>query len=188
MPATCRFILHYGDLTDSTNLIRIMQQISPTRSTTSPRRAMSAVSFESPEYTANADAHRRAAAARGDPHPRAGEADALLPGLDLGALRPGAGECRRRRPRRSIRARPTASPSSTPTGSRSITARPTACTPATASCSTTRARSAARPSSRARSRAASPRIEPGLEQALYLGNLDAKRDWGHARDYVEGSG
>jgi GDPmannose 4,6-dehydratase len=30
------------------------------------------------------------------------------------------------------------------------------------------------------------RIEMGLEQTLYLGNLSAKRDWGHARDYVEG--
>jgi len=30
------------------------------------------------------------------------------------------------------------------------------------------------------------RIEVGLEHTLYLGNLDAKRDWGHARDYVEG--
>ena len=30
------------------------------------------------------------------------------------------------------------------------------------------------------------RIEAGLEDTLYLGNLDAKRDWGHARDYVEG--
>ena len=30
------------------------------------------------------------------------------------------------------------------------------------------------------------RIETGLEHTLYLGNLDAKRDWGHARDYVEG--
>src|SRR5919198_462339 len=30
------------------------------------------------------------------------------------------------------------------------------------------------------------RIEVGLEQTLYLGNLEAKRDWGHARDYVEG--
>ena len=30
------------------------------------------------------------------------------------------------------------------------------------------------------------RIETGLEDTLYLGNLDAKRDWGHARDYVEG--
>jgi GDPmannose 4,6-dehydratase len=30
------------------------------------------------------------------------------------------------------------------------------------------------------------RIETGLEELLYLGNLEAKRDWGHARDYVEG--
>src|SRR3954466_13150247 len=30
------------------------------------------------------------------------------------------------------------------------------------------------------------RIELGLEDTLYLGNLEAKRDWGHARDYVEG--
>jgi GDPmannose 4,6-dehydratase len=30
------------------------------------------------------------------------------------------------------------------------------------------------------------RIEAGLEETVYLGNLEAKRDWGHARDYVEG--
>src|SRR5438552_6022955 len=30
------------------------------------------------------------------------------------------------------------------------------------------------------------RIETGLEDTVYLGNLDAKRDWGHARDYIEG--
>ena len=30
------------------------------------------------------------------------------------------------------------------------------------------------------------RIETGLDEALYLGNLEAKRDWGHARDYIEG--
>ena len=34
-----RFFLHYGDLTDATNLIRIVQETSRTRSTTSPRRA-----------------------------------------------------------------------------------------------------------------------------------------------------
>ena len=47
---------------------------------------------------------------------------------------------------------------------------------------------AARRSSRARSRAASPAIKVGLQDCLYLGNLDALRDWGHARDYVECSG
>ena len=30
------------------------------------------------------------------------------------------------------------------------------------------------------------RVKAGLDEALYLGNLEAKRDWGHARDYVEG--
>ena len=30
------------------------------------------------------------------------------------------------------------------------------------------------------------RIQHGLQDMLYLGNLDAKRDWGHAKDYVEG--
>ena len=29
------------------------------------------------------------------------------------------------------------------------------------------------------------RIQKGLEEAVWLGNLDAKRDWGHAKDYVE---
>ncbi len=47
---------------------------------------------------------------------------------------------------------------------------------------------AARPSSPARSPAAVGRIKLGLQEQLYLGNLDAKRDWGHARDYVESSG
>jgi GDPmannose 4,6-dehydratase len=50
-----RFFLHYGDLTDSTNLIRIMQAVQPTRSTTSGRMSHVKVSFEAPEYTANAD-------------------------------------------------------------------------------------------------------------------------------------
>ena len=44
---------------------------------------------------------------------------------------------------------------------------------------------AAKPSSPARSPALAA-IERGLQDKLYLGNLDAKRDWGHARDYVEG--
>ena len=57
---------------------------------------------------------------------------------------------------------------------------------ATASCSTTRAPSAARRSSPARSRGRWPRIALGLQESLYLGNIDAQRDWGHARDYVEG--
>ena len=61
---------------------------------------------------------RHAAPARGHPHPRHQGQGALLPGVDLGAVRQGAGDSAEARRRRSTRARPTARPSSTPTGSR----------------------------------------------------------------------
>ena len=51
-----RFILHYGDLTDSTSLIRIVQQIQPDEIYNLAAQSHVAVSFETPEYTANADA------------------------------------------------------------------------------------------------------------------------------------
>ncbi|WNO53786.1 GDP-mannose 4,6-dehydratase [Stakelama saccharophila] len=51
-----RFHLHYGDLTDSTNLIRIVQQVQPTEIYNLAAQSHVAVSFETPEYTANADA------------------------------------------------------------------------------------------------------------------------------------
>ena len=50
------FFLHYGDLTDSTNLIRIIQQISPDELYNLGAQSHVAVSFETPEYTANCDA------------------------------------------------------------------------------------------------------------------------------------
>ena len=50
-----RLVLHYGDLTDSTNLIRIIQQIQPDEIYNLAARATWRVSFETPEYTANAD-------------------------------------------------------------------------------------------------------------------------------------
>jgi len=50
-----KFILHYGDLTDSTNLIRIIQQTQPDEIYNLGAMSHVAVSFESPEYTANAD-------------------------------------------------------------------------------------------------------------------------------------
>ena len=49
-------ILHYGDLTDSTNLIRIIQQVQPDEIYNLGAQSHVAVSFETPEYTANADA------------------------------------------------------------------------------------------------------------------------------------
>jgi len=51
-----RFILHYGDLTDATNLIRIVQQVQPDEIYNLGAQSHVAVSFESPEYTANSDA------------------------------------------------------------------------------------------------------------------------------------
>nr|WP_262408252.1 GDP-mannose 4,6-dehydratase [Sphingopyxis sp. OPL5] len=51
-----RFHLHYGDLTDSTNLIRIVQETKPTEIYNLAAQSHVQVSFETPEYTANSDA------------------------------------------------------------------------------------------------------------------------------------
>src|SRR5271154_6475441 len=51
-----RFILHYGDMTDSTNLIRIIQLTQPDEIYNLAAQSHVQVSFETPEYTANADA------------------------------------------------------------------------------------------------------------------------------------
>src|SRR5712672_2746542 len=51
-----RLKLHYGDLTDSTNLIRIIQEIQPDEIYNLAAQSHVAVSFETPEYTANSDA------------------------------------------------------------------------------------------------------------------------------------
>src|SRR5512138_1574806 len=48
-----RLILHYGDLTDATNLIRIMQQVQPNEVYNLGAQSHVQVSFETPEYTAN---------------------------------------------------------------------------------------------------------------------------------------
>ena len=50
------FYLHYGDLTDATNLIRLVQEIQPTEIYNLAAQSHVLVSFETPEYTANADA------------------------------------------------------------------------------------------------------------------------------------
>ena len=54
--ATGRFTLHYGDLTDSSNLIRLIQETQPTEIYNLAAQSHVAVSFETPEYTANSDA------------------------------------------------------------------------------------------------------------------------------------
>ena len=50
------FVLHYGDLTDATNLIRVIQEVQPDEIYNLAAQSHVAVSFETPEYTANADA------------------------------------------------------------------------------------------------------------------------------------
>ncbi|MFT5391053.1 MAG: GDPmannose 4,6-dehydratase, partial [Gammaproteobacteria bacterium] len=51
-----RLVLHYGDLTDATNLIRIVQTVQPHEIYNLAAQSHVAVSFETPEYTANTDA------------------------------------------------------------------------------------------------------------------------------------
>ena len=51
-----RFLMHYGDMTDATNLIRIVQETQPTEIYNLAAQSHVKVSFETPEYTANADA------------------------------------------------------------------------------------------------------------------------------------
>lgn len=51
-----KFILHYGDMTDSTNLIRIIQEVQPTEIYNLAAQSHVQVSFDTPEYTANSDA------------------------------------------------------------------------------------------------------------------------------------
>ncbi|MBK8018957.1 MAG: GDP-mannose 4,6-dehydratase [Betaproteobacteria bacterium] len=50
-----RFVLHYGDMTDSSSLVRIIQQVQPDEIYNLAAQSHVAVSFEEPEYTANAD-------------------------------------------------------------------------------------------------------------------------------------
>ena len=51
-----RFFLHYGDMTDGSSLVRILQQVQPDEVYNLAAQSHVAVSFEEPEYTANADA------------------------------------------------------------------------------------------------------------------------------------
>ncbi len=178
------FVLHYGDLTDSTNLIRIIQQVQPDEIYNLAAMSHVAVSFETPEYTANAD---------GIGTLRILEAVRIL-GLE--------------KKTRFYQAstselyglvQETPQSETTPFYPRS----PYAVAKLYAYWITVNYREAyglyacngilfnhespirgetfvTRKITRALAR-----IKLGLQDCLYLGNLDALRDWGHARDYVE---
>jgi len=178
------FILHYGDLTDSTNLIRIIQQVQPDEIYNLAAMSHVAVSFDTPEYTANAD---------GIGTLRILEAIRLL-GLEKKTRFYQASTSELYGLVQEIPQKET-----TPFYPRS----PYAVAKLYAYWITVNYREAygmyacngilfnhespirgetfvTRKITRALAR-----IKLGLQDCLYLGNLDALRDWGHARDYVE---
>jgi GDPmannose 4,6-dehydratase len=180
-----RFTLHYGDMTDATNLIRIVQESQPTEIYNLAAQSHVQVSFETPEYTANADA--------------------LGPLRLLEAIRILGLERRTRFYQASLSelygsVREIPQRETTPFYPRS----PYGVAKLYGFWITTNYREAYRMHAsngilfnhegptrgetfvtRKITRAAAA-IQLGLQEKLYLGNLDAVRDWGHARDYVEG--
>jgi len=180
----CHFTLHYGDLTDSSNLIRIIQQTQPDEIYNLAAQSHVAVSFEEPEYTANSDALGTL---------RILEAIRIL-GLEKNTRFYQASTSELFGKVQEIPQKET-----TPFYPRS----PYAAAKLYAYWITVNYREAygmyacngilfnhespirgetfvTRKITRALAR-----IKLGLQDCLYLGNLDAKRDWGHARDYVE---
>jgi len=178
-----RFILHYGDLTDATNLIRIIQEVSPDEIYNLGAQSHVAVSFEMPEYTANVD---------GLGTLRILEAIRLLGMTDT---------CRFYQASTSElygKVQETPQTETTPFYPRS----PYGAAKLYAYWITVNYREAygmyacngilfnhespirgetfvTRKVTRGLAR-----IKVGIGDRLYLGNLDARRDWGHARDYV----
>ena len=110
--------------------------------------------------------------------------DPLLPGVVERDLRRAARDAADRGDRRRARSRRTASRRRTPTSSPRATAGATACSRAAGSSTTTSRRCGRSTSCRARSRAPPPRSRSGSSDELVLGDLDARRDWGYAGDYV----
>ncbi len=179
------FYLHYGDVTDATNLIRLMQKIQPDEVYNLAAQSHVQVSFETPEYTANTDA--------------------LGPLRMLEAIRILAMEnsCKFYQASTSElfgKVQETPQRETTPFYPRS----PYAAAKLYAFWVVTNYREAYgmfacngilfNHESPSRGETfvtrkitmAVARIQLGLEDTLYIGNLNAKRDWGHAKDYVEG--
>lgn len=179
-----RFVLHHGDLTDSSSLIRIIQQVQPDEIYNLAAQSHVAVSFEEPEYTANSDALGAL---------RLLEAIRIL-GLETTTRFYQASTSELYGLVQEIPQKET-----TPFYPRS----PYAVAKLYAYWITINYREAygiyacngilfnhespvrgetfvTRKITRALAR-----IKLGLQDCLYLGNMDAKRDWGHARDYVE---
>jgi GDPmannose 4,6-dehydratase len=182
--AGARFFLHYGDLTDATNLIRIVQETQPTEIYNLAAQSHVQVSFETPEYTGNSDALGTLR---------------LLEAIRILGI---GGKARFYQASTSelYGSSPPPQNERTPFRPRS----PYAVAKLYAYWITVNYREAygyhasngilfnhEGPTrgetfvTRKITRAVAS-IELGLQDRLYLGNLDAHRDWGHARDYVEG--
>jgi GDPmannose 4,6-dehydratase len=180
-----RFVVHYGDMTDSSNLIRLMQETEPTEIYNLAAQSHVAVSFETPEYTANSDAIGTLR---------------LLEGIRILRMEK---TCRFYQASTSElygRVQETPQTETTPFYPRS----PYAAAKLYAYWVTVNYREAYgmfasngilfnhEGATRGETfvtrkiTMAVARIVRGLQDTLYLGNLDAKRDWGHARDYVDG--
>src|SRR6201997_3638039 len=180
-----RFFMHYGDLTDATNLIRIVQETKPTEIYNLAAQSHVQVSFETPEYTANAD---------GLGTLRLLEAIRIL-GMEKSARFYQASTS-------ELYGRVQEAPQreTTPFYPRS----PYAAAKLYAYWITVNYREAYGMHAsngilfnhespirgetfvtRKISRAVAA-IETGQQHQLFVGNLNARRDWGHARDYVEG--
>ena len=183
--ASARFFMHYGDMTDSTNLIRLIQSIQPDEIYNLAAQSHVQVSFETPEYTANADAIGTL---------RILEAIRIL-GMEQRVRFYQASTSELYGKVQEVPQRET-----TPFYPRS----PYAAAKIYAYWITVNYREAYGMHAsngilfnhesplrgetfvtRKITRAVAA-IALGLQDRLYLGNLDAKRDWGHARDYVEG--
>jgi len=180
-----RFFLHHGDMTDSTNLIRLVQQVQPDEIYNLAAQSHVHVSFETPEYTANADALGAL---------RMLEAIRIL-GLEAKTrfYQASTSELFGNAPQAP-------QTEETPFAPRS----PYAAAKLYAYWITVNYRQAyglhasngilfnhESPMrgetfvTRKVTRAVAA-IHRGEQEKLYLGNLDARRDWGHARDYIEG--
>ncbi len=180
-----RFFLHYGDMTDATNLIRLVQEVQPDEIYNLAAQSHVQVSFETPEYTANADALGTLR---------------LLEAIRILGLKDKARFYQASTSELYGKVQETPQSETTPFYPRS----PYAAAKIYAYWITVNYREAYGYHAsngilfnhesplrgetfvtRKITRAAAS-IELGLQDKLYLGNLDAKRDWGHARDYVEG--
>jgi GDP-mannose 4,6 dehydratase len=81
-----RFLRHYGDMTDATNVIRIVQEAQPTEIYNLAAQSHVKVSFETAEYTANADALGTLRLLEAIRIPANGRQSPILPGLHVRAL------------------------------------------------------------------------------------------------------